>query len=226
MKIKDLQKEEKPREKLIEKGVENLTNVELLAIILRSGGKHCPATNLARDLLNKYSGFKNLINADVEELTNFKNVGSAKATGIKALGEISKRMLNNSEKTGVKIKKPQDVFDLIHKDTAEKDQEYLFLISMDAKSKVISKDLISKGTLTETLIHPREIFKKALAKNASSIILVHNHPSEEAQPSSDDIKVTKRIAKVGIEIGIPLVDHLVVTSSDFTSMKAQNLFAV
>jgi DNA repair protein RadC len=165
MKIKDLQKEEKPREKLIEKGVENLTDVELLAIILRSGGEHCPATTLARDLLNKYSGLRNLLNTDVEELINVKNVGDAKATSIKAIGEIAKRMLGSTEKAGKIIKKPQDVFDLIHKDTIEKDQEYLFLITLNAKSKVISKDLISKGTLTETLIHPREVFKKALAKN-------------------------------------------------------------
>jgi len=225
MKIKDLQRDEKPREKLIDKGVEALTNVELLAIILRSGGKYCPATNLARDLLNKYSGFKNLLNVDIQELINFKNIGYAKASSIKVIGEISKRSLIDTQTLGKVIKKPEDIYLLIKNDIIGKDQEYLYLVSLDSRNKVISKDLISKGTLTETLIHPREVFKKALAKSAASIILVHNHPSNEPNPSQDDLKVTRRIAKVGIEIGIPLTDHLIVTNTDFTSMKAHNLLS-
>ncbi len=225
MKIKDLQKEEKPREKLIEKGAENLTNVELLAIILRSGGKEYPATSLARDMLNKFKGLKNLLSADIKELTAFKNINFAKATSIKALEEISKRYTSTNDNSEKFIRTPKDAYEVIRKDILNKDQEYLFLITLDSRNKLISKDLISKGTLNETLIHPREIFKKALMKNAYSIILAHNHPSNKSDPSDDDIKVTKRIFKVGIEMGIPLTDHIVVTNTDFTSMKALNLIS-
>lgn len=228
MKIKDLQREEKPREKLIDKGAENLTDVELLAIILRSGGSNNSATSLSRALLNRFQSFKELFNADMKELENFKYIGHAKATSIKALGEISKRYVSKGLNTldGKNIRTPQDVYSIIHKDTLDKDQEYLFLLTLDSRSNLISKDLISKGLLNETLIHPREIFKKALAKSACSIILVHNHPSNKSDPSDEDIKVTKRIVRVGIEMGIPLIDHLIVTNDGFSSMKSLNLLSV
>ncbi|MFZ2664195.1 MAG: DNA repair protein RadC, partial [Patescibacteria group bacterium] len=188
-------------------------------------GKDCPATNLARELLNKYSGLRNLLNVDTQELMNFKNIGYAKASSIKALGEIVNRYDQEDQSIGRVIKKPEDVYSLVKGDLASKDQEYLILVNLNSRSKVISKDIISKGTLTETLIHPREVFKKALSKNACSIVLAHNHPSNEALPSEDDIKVTKRVSKVGMEIGIPLIDHLIVTNKDFISMKAHKLFS-
>lgn len=225
MKIKDLQREEKPREKLIEKGAENLTDTELLAIIIRSGGKNNPATNLSRELLSKFGGIKNLLSADIAELTNFKNIDIAKATAIKAVEEISKRYLNPPKEGDINIKTPKDVYEIVRKDVLNKEQEYLFLVCLDSRNKLISKDILSKGTINETLIHPREIFKKALMKNACSIILIHNHPSNKSDPSEEDIKVTKRIFKAGIEMGIPLVDHLVVTNTGFVSMRAQNLIS-
>jgi len=225
MKIKDLQREEKPREKLIDKGPEALTNTELLSILLRSGGIDCTSTDLARNLINNFSGLNKLVYADVTQLMDIPNVGVAKATGIVALGELTKRLTNESNIKGNIIKKPKDVFDSVKKEFSGKQEEHLYLISLDRKNRILSKDLISKGTLSETLIHPREIFKRALTKNASSIILVHNHPSEESYPSIEDVKVTKRIAKTGIEMGIPLLDHLVVTKTEFTSMKAQDLLS-
>jgi len=225
MKIKDLQKEEKPREKMIEKGSEALTDVELLAIIIRSGGKNNSATSLSRELVSKFGNLKNVLTADIKQLTSFKNIDSAKATSIKAVEEISKRYLTPHCEENPRIKTPKDVYDLIRKEILNKEEEYLFLICLDSRNRLISKEIISKGTINETLIHPREIFKKALNKNAYSIILVHNHPSNESVPSDEDIKVTKRIFRAGIDMGIPLTDHLVVTNNDFMSMKAQNLIS-
>ncbi|MBW6442070.1 DNA repair protein RadC [Patescibacteria group bacterium] len=226
MKIKDLQNEEKPREKLIQMGPENLTDTELLAIILRSGGKETSATNLARQLLDKFEGLKALLSADIKELIEVKNIDIAKASSIKAVEEISKRYLYSPKQKEVFIKTPGDVYKLIRKDILNKDHELLFLITLDNRNKLISKDVISKGTINETLIHPREIFKKALAKNACSIILAHNHPSDNPDPSGEDIKVTRRIFKAGVEMGIPLTDHLIVSNDSFTSMKAQNLISL
>jgi DNA repair protein RadC len=223
MKIKDLQNQEKPREKLVSRGAENLTDIELLAIIIRSGGKDKSAVSLARDLLIKFRDLKSLLSADIKELTSFKNIDLAKATSIKAVEELSKRYLYPTDSTDRYVKTPKDAYEIIKKDVFNKDQEYLFLLTLDVRNKLISKDLLSKGTINETLIHPREIFKKALAKNACSIILVHNHPSNNPDPSEEDIRVTRRIFKAGINIGIPLTDHLVVTNDNFVSMKAQNL---
>ncbi|HPD73773.1 MAG TPA: DNA repair protein RadC [bacterium] len=226
MKIKDLQKEEKPREKMVEKGSEVLTDVELLAIIIRSGGKDTSATGLSRELILKFGNLKKVLSADIEQLKNFKNIDIAKATSIKAVEEISKRYLTPFKEDAIKIKSPKDVYDLIRKEVINKEEEYLFLICLDSRNRLISKEVISKGTINETLIHPREIFKKALNKNAYSIILVHNHPSNEPDPSDEDRKVTKRIFRAGIDMGIPLTDHLIVTSNDFMSMKAQNLISI
>jgi len=226
MKIKDLQKEEKPREKMVEKGSEVLTDVELLAIIIRSGGKDASATGLSRELILKFGNLKKVLSADIEQLKNFKNIDIAKATSIKAVEEISKRYLTPFKEDAIKIKSPKDVYDLIRKEVINKEEEYLFLICLDSRNRLISQEVISKGTINETLIHPREIFKKALNKNAYSIILVHNHPSNEPDPSDEDIKVTKRIFRAGIDMGIPLTDHLIVTSNDFMSMKAQNLISI
>jgi DNA repair protein RadC len=225
MKINDLQKIEKPREKLMKIGAENLTDVELVSIILRSGGKDYPVTSLSRDLINKFGGIKELLLADIEEILEFKNIDTAKASSLKAVEEISKRYLSPSRETPTYVKTPKDVYDIVRKDIFNKNQEYLFLLCLDSRNKLISKDIISKGTLNETLIHPREIFKKAVSKNSCYIILAHNHPSEKCEPSDEDIKVTKRIHNAGINMGIPLIDHVIVTNDNFSSMKSSNLIS-
>lgn len=223
MKIKDLQKEEKPREKMFEKGCEALTDVELLAIILRSGGRDTSVIELSRSMFNRFNDLKGILSSDICELVKIKHVDYAKAASIKAVEEISKRFLKPNFNQKISIKSPKDAFEIIRKEILNKEQEYLFLISLDCRNNLISINTISKGTVNETLIHPREIFKCALEKNACSIILVHNHPSNNASPSEDDIKVTKRILKAGEDIGIPLADHIVVTNTDFISMRANKL---
>ena len=223
MKIKDLQREERPREKMVEKGAEELTDIELISIILRSGGRNESVVDLSRQLIIRFKGLKGLLSADINELVIFNNLGIAKASSIKALEEISKRYIRPDYSKEYFVKTPKDVFNLIRKDLLNKEQEYLFLLSLDCRNRLLSKDLISKGTINETLIHPREVFKKALMKNACSIILAHNHPSNNASPSTEDINITKRIFRVGVEMGIPLADHVVLTNNDYSSMKAQKL---
>lgn len=225
MKIKDLQNEEKPREKMLAVGAENLTDVELLSIILRSGGKNKSVVSLSRELISKFGGLRKLLSSDIDEILSLRDVSVAKATSIKALEEISKRYLHPTGLKKRNIKNPEDAYEVIKKDILNKEEEYLFLLTLDGRGRMISKDLISKGTLNETLIHPREIFKKALSKNAYSIILVHNHPSNNPEPSEDDIKVTKRIFKVGTNIGIPLIDHIVASDDKFVSMRSRNLMS-
>jgi DNA repair protein RadC len=223
MKIKDLQREERPREKMVEKGAEELTDIELISIILRSGGRNESVVDLSRQLIIRFKGLKGLLSADINELVIFNNLGIAKASSIKALEEISKRYIRPDYSKEYFVKTPKDVFNLIRKDLLNKEQEYLFLLSLDCRNRLLSKDLISKGTINETLIHPREVFKKALMKNACSIILAHNHPSNNSSPSTEDINITKRIFRVGVEMGIPLADHVVLTNNDYSSMKAQKL---
>ena len=223
--IKDLENNEKPREKMAAHGPSTLSDSELLAIVLRSGGKDGSAIDLARKILKEFGGLKGLANSEIEQLTKIKDVGIAKATSVKAACEIALRIDNKMEIENSEIKKPEDVFSTVKKDTFARNKEQLFLLSLNSRNRLISKDLISIGTLNETLIHPREVFKTALSKNAASIILVHNHPSNDSGPSTDDIKVTERIAKAGITIGIPLIDHVIVCDNGYTSLKSLNLFS-
>jgi DNA repair protein RadC len=221
----DLPSSDKPRERLITQGGSALSDTELLAIILRSGGEDNSALQLSSQILKEFGGFKGIYRADIQQLVRYKDVGIAKAAGIKAACEIALRINSITDNELCVITKPADIFHLLKKELFNQTKEYLYLLSLDSRNKVISKDLISVGTVNETLIHPREVFRTALAKNAVSIALAHNHPSDDPTPSTEDIKVTGRIAGVGVEIGINLIDHVIICNSDFTSIKAMNLLA-
>ncbi len=226
-KIQLLNLDEKPREKLLKNGATHLTDSELLAVVLRSGGKGKSVVGMSSELLKSYGGLKKLLEADYEEIRNFKNMGQAKATCVLALKEICMRYLEEEihADTVKEITKPEQVFKIFVKTFYNKKKEELHIVSLDSRSRIISKDLISLGTLNETLVHPREVYKMAIQKNASSIVLVHNHPSGNPSPSEDDIKITKRIIKAGIILGIGLTDHVIITNNSFTSLKSAGVLA-
>lgn len=220
--IKSLNPQEKPREKLINLGVKNLTNEELLAIIIRSGGIKSSVLEISREILKKHKNFKNISNLEIEELSQFKNIGLVKATCIKAACEIGLRF--NEDQINEKITTPKDVYDSMYKELFGKQKEYLYLINLDIKNKIISKDILTIGTVDQSLITSKEVFKQALSRKASSIILVHNHPSNDATPSKEDILATELVAEAGMRIGIPLIDHIIFADSNYTSLKSLNIF--
>jgi DNA repair protein RadC len=222
--LKDFQLDEKPREKTVKNGVGTLTDTELLALLLRSGGKEESVIELARNILNKFNNFNGLLECDLNDLINFKNVGLAKATAIKAACEVALR-IKSTNSIKPYVKSPEDIKKLLNKDLYGKTNENLYLISLDSRNRLIAKDLIFVGTATESVVHPREIYKKALARNAVSIILAHNHPSNDSNPSLEDIKVTKQLAEAGQQMGIPLLDHIIFCNNSFSSMKALQVFS-
>jgi len=217
--IKDLGSRERPREKIAENGTTYLTDVELLAVVIRTGGKDKSAIKLARELLDKYGSFNGLLNTEIEELIKIESIGIAKATTIKAVLEISKRLLYSSKSLNIKIRSPKDIFQIVAKELCFDTVEKLVLVSIDSRGRLIAKDVITTGTLNETIINPREIYQKALSRNAHSIVIVHNHPSGDTSPSLEDIDATKNICETGKSIGIPLLDHLIVGKNSFTSLK-------
>lgn len=226
LRIRDLQTKEKPRERLVEHGPGALTDAELLAIILRSGGAKLSSLDLANYLLRDFNGLKGLMNTRYEELVRVKDMGPAKATCIKALAEIVLRVNFAAGPEKVKIHGPKDVFEHLRKDVYGLEKEHLYLLILDSRNYLISKELISIGTVNETLIHPREIYREAIYKNATSVILAHNHPSGDTAPSEDDIRVTGKIAEIGRLLSIPLIDHIVLSNDSYTSLKARNLFSI
>ena len=216
--IRNLDKSERPREKMLHLGPENLTDSELLAIIIRSGTTNTSAITLSQSILKETKGIKNLLNMTTQELSAFSGIGVAKACSIKASCELVKR-IQEEKHSSVRLLTPVDAYHFFKNKLYAKTEEHLLLTSLDAKQKVISCDLVTKGTVNNSLISPRDIYKIALKRNAVSVILAHNHPSNEPTPSPQDISVTKVVAEVGHTLGIPLVDHLIITDSDYTSLK-------
>lgn len=217
-------KNDYPREKLERFGPTSLTDYELLALILRTGGKENSVVTIAQSLLNEFGGLSGLFSATSNQLQLVRYLGSAKIASIKALGELALRSSIPDVAKEVLIKTPEDVFKLLKKDLYMKKRECLYLISLDTRNKLIEKDLISLGTISQTLVSPREVFRQALLRNAVSIILAHNHPSNNPKPSNEDITLTQAIATAGGHIGVALLDHIVICDHTFCSIKALNVF--
>lgn len=222
MNILSLPEDDRPREKLLSSGPGTMSDAELIAIILSSGGKGQSVLELSQSLIKEAGTLTELLNFPIQKLIEHKNLGEAKVVKLAAVKEMAARY-NNKSKDIVRISAPGDAYDYIKSSLSGKETEHLYLITLNARNTVINKNLISVGTVNETLIHPREIIKVAVMNNAVSIILVHNHPSGEPYPSSEDIKVTQRLESACKIVGIGFTDHLIVCDSSFSSMRAQNL---
>jgi len=220
-KIKDLPKVERPREKLISKGPENLKDEELLAILLGTGTKRKNVLELARQILRKYSK-KRLLNLKYEDLIKIKGIDSAKACTILAAQELTKRALKVGEETLPKIESVKDVISQFSY-LRDKKREHLAALYLNARNEMIHKKHLFVGTLDANICHPREIFEHALNHNAASVILVHNHPSGDAEPSKADLEITKRILEAGKIMGIDVLDHIIITKSKVFSFKEKKL---
>lgn len=222
MKISSLPEEDRPREKLLNTGAGAISDAELIALVLSSGGKGQSVLELSQALIKEVGTLTELLNLPLQKLTCHKNLGKVKAVKLAAVRELAVRY-NNTGRQIVRISAPDDAYGYIKSSLSGKETEHLYLINLNARNTVINKSLISIGTVNETLIHPREIIKVAVMNNAVSIILAHNHPSGEPYPSAEDIKVTRRLENACKIVGIGFTDHLIVCNSSFSSMRAQNL---
>lgn len=221
-KIDDIPKDERPREKLINYGVCSLNDSELLALLLRTGQKGENALELSKRLLNEVNGVEGIFNASLITLMNIKGIKEAKASQIIAACELYRRAKRASLKD-FKIKSPSDVANLFDDSSFREKQEIVKLISLNTKNIVISIKEVFKGGLNSSIVHPREIFKEALSISAASIVLCHNHPSGDPTPSIEDINITKRIKKCGDVMGIELLDHVILGSDKFISLKEKGI---
>src|SRR3989338_5731057 len=219
MKIKDLPDSSKPRERFLKHGAEALSDAELFAIILRTGLVGENVMEMANRLISKF-GLVNLFDCSLKELQQIKGIGPSKAMQLLAMSELGKRY--NQEKNAIKkITCSEDVFKLFHARLRDKKQEHFYVLMLDTKNNIIGEQLISKGILDASIIHPREVFKPAIKNSASKIILVHNHPSGDASPSSEDLEITEKLIKSGEEIGIKVLDHIII-GEKFWSWKESN----
>ena len=220
-KIKDLPRHERPREKLIEKGPQNLKDKELLAILLGTGRAGKSVLEIAHEILAKHP-MKKLLTLDYEKLAAIKGIGPSKACSLLAAFELTKRALEVEDNNLPTINSAKDaVAQLQELRTAKK--EHFVVLYLNARNQLIYKETISIGTLNTSLVHPREIFEPALRNLASQIIIAHNHPSGDLSPSEEDIKVTKRLFGAGELLGIEVLDHLIITNNSHVSLKDKGI---
>ena len=219
--IKDMPKIERPRERLISKGPQNLKDEELLAVLLRTGREGKNVLEVAKQILGRYSK-KRLLKLTYEDLVKIKGIDSAKACTILAAVELVKRAMGAGEETLPIIRSTKDVIaQSVY--MRDKTREHLMAIYLNARNEMVYKKPMFIGTLNANLVHPREIFNEALKQNAASVILVHNHPSGDPEPSQDDLEITKRIQEAGKIMGIDVLDHVIITKNKVFSFKEGKL---
>lgn len=219
MRIKDLPKIERPREKLEKYGPEKLSNSELLAILLGTGSKGINVVELSNKILKKFSG-DGISKANIKELKNTFGLGSAKACEIVACFELGRRLLQN--KQSVLLLSPQDVWEQL-KDIRDNKKEHFVIFFLDARNQEIKRETISVGSLNANLVHPREVFEPAVRHLAAQIIIAHNHPAGDPSPSQEDSDITKQLVDAGKILGIEIIDHVIVTKDKFLSMKQKGI---
>lgn len=222
-KLKDLPKNEKPRERLLHYGSQSLSDSELLAIILRTGSKNLSVLDLAQNILAEFGSLKKLSEIGIGELIKYPGVGITKAIQIKASIEFGKRIfLDKREFFQESIQNPESAYKLFQEDFIDLSEEHLFCAYLNTKNRCLSKKLIAKGNLNIVYAQPREILRYALQENAVKIILAHNHPSGDITPSEEDIIFTKRIIEAGKIIGLEVLDHLIIGNCRYLSLKERN----
>jgi len=223
--VHDLPLSERPRERLLKLGSEALSAQEILALILGRGVKGESVMVTAQRLLSRFGNLKGVANASIEELTEIRGIGPAKAAQIKAAFELSKRLeAPVDEREKPVVKSPEDVVSIVKSQLKGKKKEHFLVLCLDTRNNVINCRAISIGSLDTSIVHPREVFKEAISSSAASVILVHNHPSGDPGPSKEDIELTKRLAKAGEIMGIEVLDHIIVCDKSYSSLKAKNLF--
>ncbi len=219
--IRDLPRIERPRERLLKYGPGCLSDLELAAVLLRTGRKGESVLCLAGKLLKSASLFK-LPDLSYQDLRKISGIGSSKACELLAAIELGRRLFQNKKITIAQILSPQDVFDQL-KDIRESKKEQFIIFFLDSRNQQVHREIISVGTINASLVHPREVFEPAVRCLAVQVILAHNHPSGDLEPSEEDLTVNKRLTEAGKILGIEVLDHIIVTKTGFSSFKEKGL---
>jgi len=208
---------ERPRERLLAKGPDALSDAQLLAILLRTGRRDSSAVEVAIELLKQVDGINGLAQCGVEELCAIDGIGPAKAAQLKAAVELGRRSLSSPLSTGTRISSSADLFRHFYPILRDRKRELFKVILLDAKNIIIKEATVSEGTLTLSLVHPREVFALAIRESAAGIIFLHNHPSGDPTPSPEDRRLTDRLVTAGKLLGISVLDHVIVGDGRYVS---------
>lgn len=223
MKVKELNEQERPREKALDQGISALSNRELIALLIRTGSKRYSALEVADIVLNQVSGLGELSVLSIQEFMSIEGIKEAKAIALQAAFELGKRIAYDHVKPGVSIEQPQDFIRWLNVQIGFEKQEHFLVAFLNQKNQIITYRILFKGTLTCASVHPREIFQEAMRIGCARIICSHNHPSGDSNPSDADIQLTKCIMESGEMVSIPLVDHIIVSKNTYTSFREMHL---
>ncbi|MBQ2936910.1 MAG: DNA repair protein RadC [Lachnospiraceae bacterium] len=227
MKKKECLLSDMPYEKFIKLGPEALTEKELLAIILRTGTQNYSATELADMILSyqtgRYEGLNALHHLTIKDLMSIPGIGEVKAVKLKCISELAKRMAMQKAKKALRFDKPSTVAEYFMEELRHEEKENILLLSLDNKMQLIEKYVLSVGTINASLLSSREVFVQALKDRASNVMLLHNHPSGDPVPSDQDILITNKIKEAGLLLDIPLMDHIIIGSGCYISLKEHGL---
>ena len=222
--IKDLPKEERPRERFLKYGVEALSNRELLAIIIKSGTRDYSAIDIATNILNSISDIGDLRDFSFNNLSKYKGIGVAKAIEIISSIELGRRIFLKEEfKKQELFNHPRKIYENSKHLFFGKKQEYFYCLYFNSKQELIERKLLFMGTINKSIVHPREVFKEAYLLSASSIVCMHNHPTGDVNPSVNDINITKTLCKIGKIQNIPVVDHIIIGDNGYYSFYEHNI---
>lgn len=222
--IYELPEHERPRERLFNEGEQALNNRELLAILLSTGTRETSALGLADRLLAQAGSLRALATRHAGELQRIPGIGKAKAAQLRAAFELARRLPLEARAERIAINHPGDVARLLMTDMRDRDREVFKVIMLDTKHRVLAIDTLSVGDLSGTLVHPRELFKSAIQRSSAAVILAHNHPSGDPEPSREDIDLTARLAAGGRLLGIEVLDHIIIGDNKYVSLKERGLF--
>jgi DNA repair protein RadC len=216
-------KTERPRERLLQHGPQPLTEAELLGILLGKGTRKKTAIDLARELLDQYESLQKLFSRSPSELMKVKGIGSAKAAILSAAFELVRRI--QSQKSGAKVsfKRSAEVFEHYLPLMRDLRKEVFKVLLLNRANRLIKEVTVSEGTLEASIVHPRDVFREALLEPAAGIILIHNHPSGNATPSEEDLRITKQLVEAGRLLGIKVYDHIILAGESYRSLADDGL---
>lgn len=223
MYLKKLPEEEKPRERLIKYGKENISNNELIEIILKSGTRNNGIKDISHNILSSVNNISELKDIEINKLEQVEGMSKIKAIELVAAIELGRRVYTEDKYENlVKLTNPKSIIEYFHSEFKNIKQELFYVVYLDNQNNYISKKLLFKGTVNISLVHPREVFKEAYLLSASSIICIHNHPSGDSTPSKNDIELTKKIKEISILHGIKFIDHIIIGKNNYYSFFEDN----
>jgi DNA repair protein RadC len=231
IRIKDLPKNERPRERLVEAGADALRSAELIAILLRTGTQGFSAIEAAEQLVSKFGSLSALAQASLDQLQETKGIGRDKAVALKSAFTLARRMARELQGETPLLDNPGAIADFLREENRTYEVEHFQIVLLNTRRKLIRVELVSQGLLDTLLVHPREVFKPAIAANASALVLVHNHPSGDPTPSQADITVTRDLIRAGALLKIEVVDHVILGrrgeggGKDYVSLRELGYFA-